>query len=282
MGQNPASSDERGSTIEVASDPGSVAIKRSSFWIPNRVDTRRLPFEVSLMVRSELSPLGILTLVGFSVGAVLFDMDGVLVDSTAAVERHWREFASRHRLDAETLISGIHGRRSSEIIAECVPHADIGRELGWMESLELADASDVSVLPGAQWLTEHLHPSSWAVVTSGARSIAEARLASAGLATPGVLITSDDVIRGKPDPSGYLQAAEMLGISPQSCIVFEDAPAGIAAALAAAMVAIGVSTTHTTAELSAAHQVIENLSCVSVRERLPLVFELVDPGARNR
>ena len=209
-------------------------------------------------------------------------MDGVLVDSTAAVERHWREFASRHRLDAEELISGIHGRRSCEIIAECVPQADIEAELRWMESLELADASDVSVLPGAQWLTEHLDPSTWAVVTSGARSIAEARLASAGLAAPSVLITSDDVVRGKPDPSGYLQAAELLGSAPGRCIVFEDAPAGIAAALAAGMVAVGVSTTHSTAELSAAHQVITNLSCVSVNEWLPLDFELVDSGALNR
>ena len=211
----------------------------------------------------------------FTIDALLFDMDGVLVDSSAAVERHWRAFALRHQLDPESILSGIHGRRSSEIIREHVPAADQCAELAWMESLEVKDAADLSVLPGAQVLMKAIAPSSWAVVTSGARAIAEARLASADLTPPKVLVTSDDVRRGKPDPSCYLQAAERLGVSPQNCLVFEDAPAGLAAARAAEMITIGLLTTHGKLEMSAADAIIADLSHVTLRERSsPVTLEL--------
>lgn len=210
----------------------------------------------------------------FVVDAVLFDMDGVLVDSSAAVERHWRIFAVRHEIDPETVLSGIHGRRSAEIIAEHVPAADQVAELAWMESLELDDAADLSVLPGAKDLTGALAPPSWAVVTSGARPIANARLTSAQLTLPEVLVTSDDVTFGKPDPSCYLQAAERLGVVPQKCLVFEDAPAGLAAAQAAQMIAIGLSTTHEESAMSSALALIADLSAVTLRHRSPLTLEL--------
>jgi sugar-phosphatase len=210
----------------------------------------------------------------FTVDAVLFDMDGVLVDSSASVERHWRAFALRHQLDPETLLSGIHGRRSPEIIREHVPAADQAAELAWMESLELDDAADLSVLPGARDMTNALAPSPWAVVTSGARSIAHARLAWAELTLPEVLVTSDDVLLGKPDPACYLQAAERLGVAPQKCLVFEDAPAGLAAARAAQMVAIGLSTTHGESEMSAANAMVVDLSHVTLRRGSPVTLEV--------
>jgi sugar-phosphatase len=211
--------------------------------------------------------------VEFEADAVLFDMDGVLVDSIPAVERHWRVFADRRQLDPDEVVSGIHGRRSSEIIAEYVPTELVAEELAWMESLEVDDAADLSVLPGARDLLGSLVSSSWAVVTSGARSIADARLKAAGLTLPQVLITSDDVTHGKPDPACYLEAADRLGVVAQRCVVFEDAPAGIAAAVAARMTVIGLSTTHRESELTAA-VIIPDLSHVRLLNGSPVRIEL--------
>ena len=211
-----------------------------------------------------------------AVDAALFDMDGVLVDSSAAVERHWKAFALRNHLDFSSLHSKIHGRRSSEVIEEFIPNSTIDSELAWMEALELAEASDLSVLPGATALTERLEPESWAIVTSGSRSIALARLASANITVPRILITSEDVTEGKPDPAGYLLAAESLRVNLRKCVVFEDAPAGVAAARAANMLAVALSTTHAEAELASADHLIANLSRVDIQSQSPLILTFID------
>ena len=121
-----------------------------------------------------------------------------------------------------------------------------------LEGYEIADAASVHAFPAAAALLGELPPESWAVVTSGTRALATSRLAAAGLPLPEVLVTADDVRAGKPDPEGYLEAARRLGRPPEDCVVIEDAPAGVQAALAAGMRVIGLTTTHAAAELQAA------------------------------
>ena len=186
------------------------------------------------------------------VAAVLFDCDGVLVDSTASVERAWRRWAAGHGLDADAIVSAAHGRRTEDTLRELGVRGDLAAEAEALERAEIADASGVSAFPQAAAVLPKLPPGSWAVVTSGTRSLARSRLAAAGLPLPAVLVTADDVAAGKPDPEGYLEAARRLGRPPADCLVLEDAPAGVQAALAAGMRVVGLPTTHRAEELAAA------------------------------
>jgi sugar-phosphatase len=167
--------------------------------------------------------------------ALLLDMDGVLVDSLAVIERHLREWAMRHGLDPQHVIDVSHGRTNTELVAELAPGLDAGAEARRMVDLEITDVDGITACPGAADLLAQIPGGSWAVVTSGHRPVAHGRLKAAGLPVPGVLITADDVLAGKPDPDGYRQAARRLGVSPDNCVVIEDAPAGIRAAHAAGM-----------------------------------------------
>ena len=186
------------------------------------------------------------------VGAVLFDCDGVLVDSAASVERAWRRWAAEHGLDGDAIVSVAHGRRTEDTLRELGLSADLAAEVERLEGAEIADASSVSAFPQAAAVLPELPPETWAVVTSGTRALATSRLAAAGLPLPAVLVTADDVSAGKPDPQGYLEAARRLGRSPADCLVLEDAPAGVQAALAAGMRVVGLPTTHAAEELAAA------------------------------
>ena len=132
--------------------------------------------------------------------ALLFDLDGVLADSTAAVERHWRAFARRHALDGDAVMRVVHGRRAVDSIRALTPHADVDAELAWLVDGEASDTSDVVAIPGAAALLAALPADRWAVVTSGVRRVAEARLRAAGLPLPTHLIAADEIARGKPDP----------------------------------------------------------------------------------
>lgn len=193
---------------------------------------------------------------------ILLDLDGVLVDSSAAVERAWRGWASRHDLDPGAVLAIAHGRRSQDTIREAAPHLDAELEALVLERDETAESDGLHALPGAAELLGSLAPGTWAVVTSGTRELATARLKAAGLPIPAVLVTAEDVVNGKPDPEGYLRAAGSLGAEPGECVVIEDAPAGIAAALAAGMMAIGVTSTHARHELRAAHLIVERVADV--------------------
>ena len=186
--------------------------------------------------------------------AILSDLDGVLVDSGDAVERVWREWAVEQGLDPDDVGRASHGVPSRQVIARVAPHLPAG-EAERVDRLHAATGG--AALPGA---LELLH-GGWrlAVVTSCTRPLAAARLTAAGLPDPPVLITDDDVARGKPAPDPYLAAAGALGVAPAECLVIEDAPAGIAAARAAGMTVWAVATTHDRGDLAAADLVADDL-----------------------
>jgi sugar-phosphatase len=179
----------------------------------------------------------------FRCEAVLFDMDGTLVDSTHCVERTWRLWADRYRLDLDAVLAISHGRQNHETIRAIAPHLETPEELGFLVRAEEECREGIVAVRGARTLIESLQTSPWAVVTSAWRTLAELRLQCAGLPLPDVLVTADDIARSKPHPDGYLAAASRLCVPPSACIVVEDAPAGIEAARAAGMPVIGITTT---------------------------------------
>ncbi|MBV8045542.1 MAG: HAD-IA family hydrolase [Paludibacterium sp.] len=176
--------------------------------------------------------------------ALLFDMDGTLVNSIAVVEKIWLRFAAQHGLDGAHVLANIHGRKAIDSMRAFLPaDADIAGETARLTEEEVADTDGVVEIPGAARLLAALPAGSWALVTSASPALAESRLRAAGLPLPPVMITGDDVTRGKPDPQGYLAAAAALGVSPADCIVFEDAPVGLQAGHAAGMQVVAITTT---------------------------------------
>jgi sugar-phosphatase len=194
--------------------------------------------------------------------AVIFDIDGVLVDSTALVERHWREWAAQHGLDFAAIMEVAHGRPAIETMRLVAPHLDAEAEAAKMDGSEAFDTDGLVRVEGAADLVRSVPERSRAVVTSGSQAIARTRLGFAGVPVPDVFITSDIVTRGKPDPESHLLAAERLGVVPEKCVVIEDAPAGIRAARAAGMHVIAVATTHAPEELGEADVVVRRLADV--------------------
>jgi sugar-phosphatase len=172
---------------------------------------------------------------------VIFDLDGVLVDSLACVDFHWRSWAAAHGIDESTALRAAHGRRSTEIIRMLAPQLDVPRETAESDAWEAAHTEGVAAMEGAAELLRSLPADRWAVATSGSRATATARLRHTGLPVPQVLVTSEDVRHGKPDPEVFLLAARRLGVDPAACLVVEDAPAGVQAARAAGMRVIGLT-----------------------------------------
>ena len=201
----------------------------------------------------------------FPCSAILFDLDGVLVDSTASVARQWELWAREHNVPVEAAIHAAHGRRTLETIRLLAPHLDAEAETRLLEAREADDADALKRVNGSLELLSSLPPKRWAVVTSGTRYLATRRLQRNGLPAPVAFVTADEVSQGKPHPEPYLKGAELLGVPPQQCLVFEDAPAGIESAHAAGMTAIGVSTTYPAAELATADAVVQDLSHVRAR-----------------
>jgi len=197
--------------------------------------------------------------------ALLFDLDGVLVDSQAVVERTWRRWAERHRFDADAILRAAHGRRTSDTLKEAAPHLAIDTEVAWLDATELADVDGLRVVPGADRLLAALPPNRWAIVTSCGRALAQRRLTSVGLPVPEVLVVSEDVKQGKPAPDGYRLAATRLGYDPADCVVFEDAPAGVAAARAAGARVIGLMTTYLASDLRDTEATIPDFTNIHVR-----------------
>lgn len=185
---------------------------------------------------------------------LLCDLDGVLVDSTAAIRRTWRDWAVSHDLDPDAVEDYAKGPPATEVIAGVAPGLSVAVEAKRVEDAEVAAAEDVTAMPGAKQLLA-TPDRQVAVVTSCSRRLALARMHAAGLEPPDCLVTADDVRRGKPAPDPYLLAAERLGADPASCVVIEDAPAGVAAGLAAGMTVWAVTTTHTAAQLEGAHRI---------------------------
>ncbi len=202
----------------------------------------------------------------FLCSAILFDMDGVLVDSTQAVAREWRRWAEERGVEPSEVEAIMHGRRTMEIVRAVAPHLDAEAEAKRIEQRGADDAGKdgVVVMPGAADLLRLLPPEGWAVVTSAMRAIATKRLRLAGLPEPRVLVPADEVGQGKPHPEPYLKGAQLLGVDPEDCLVFEDAPAGIQSAHAGGMKAIGITSTYPAAELHEADAVIYTMTQINV------------------
>jgi mannitol-1-/sugar-/sorbitol-6-phosphatase len=175
--------------------------------------------------------------------ALLFDLDGVLIDSTPAVARVWHRWATEHGFDPEQVVRMAHGRPSRVTIRELLPNANIGVEDREVERQEMEDLDGVVPLPGAQEPLGSLPTERWTIATSGTRPLAELRLRAAGLPIPKTMITSSDVKTGKPDPEPYVKAAAKLGFPASDCIVVEDAAAGVRAGKAAGSRVIAFPTT---------------------------------------
>lgn len=192
-------------------------------------------------------------MVEIACSGLLFDLDGVLIDSTPAVARVWTKWAVAHGFDPEETVRRAHGRPSLTTIKELLPNApDPVKENEVVLRGEIEDTDGVVPLPGVREFLASLPEEHWALVTSCARPLAHVRLQAAGLPIPAKLITSDDVRRGKPDPEPYLKGAALLGVSAADCVVFEDAPAGIRAGKAAGARVMALPTSSSQAELQAA------------------------------
>ena len=198
--------------------------------------------------------------------ALLFDMDGVLVDSTPAVARVWTGWALKHGLTPEKVVKQAHGRPSLATIRELLPHGDHEAENREVERREIEDIEDVVALPGALRLLQAIPESRWTVVTSATRRLAEVRLRAAGLPVPKHLVTANDLQHGKPFPDPYLKGAEVLRIPAAQCVVAEDAATGVRSGKAAGARVLALRTTSPDAELlsAGADWIADNLAALSL------------------
>jgi sugar-phosphatase len=175
--------------------------------------------------------------------ALLFDMDGVLIDSTPAVARVWSGWAREHGFDPAEVVARAHGRPSLTTVREYLPHADHETENREVERREIEDLEGVVPLPGALDLLRGLPSNRWTIVTSCTRTLAIVRIKAAGLPLPDQIVTSNDILHGKPSPDPYLKGAAVLGFPALQCVVVEDAPAGIVSGKASGAKVIAFRTT---------------------------------------
>ena len=173
--------------------------------------------------------------------ALLLDMDGTLVDSTVVVERTWQVFADRHALDVTAVLAFAHGRPTGETVRRFAPPGtDVLAETRRIVEHEIVDTDGVTATAGAAELLDGLPAGCWALVTSAGQRLAERRMRAAGLPLPAVVVSADDVRKGKPDPEGYLAAADRLRTDPVTAVAVEDTEPGLRAALAAGCTAVSV------------------------------------------
>lgn len=192
--------------------------------------------------------------------ALLFDIDGTLVDSTPAVERIWHAWGRERGIDPERILAVSHGRRAADTIRDFLPAEEVADGVRLLQELEAKDTDGVVALPATQELLAELPARRWAAVTSGDAPLMRRRLSMSGLPIPEVLVGAEDVEQGKPDPSGYLQAAQRLGVPIENCLVIEDAPAGIRAGRSAGATVLGTATSHPAGALGEADDVVEDLT----------------------
>jgi len=201
-----------------------------------------------------------------SCAALLFDMDGVLVDSTPAVARVWTRWARRHGFDAAEVVHRAHGRPSITTVREYLPNGDQLAENREIERDEIVDLDGIVPLPGARELLRALPRGRWTIVTSCTRRLGETRLKTSGLPQPEVFVTSSDITNGKPAPDAYLKGAELLGFSARDCVVVEDAPAGVRSGKAAGARVIALRTTMAEREIreAGADWVVRDCAAISL------------------
>lgn len=201
----------------------------------------------------------------FRCNAFLFDLDGVLVDSRAVVERTWRRWATeRHPIDVDKVLHIAHGRRAMDTLRIMAPNLANAEEVAWLDATELVDVEGLRVIPGARELVRSLPRDRWAIVTSCGRDLARLRLGAVGVPAPDRMVVAEDAKRGKPAPDGYLLGAERLGVAPADCIVFEDAPAGVAAGKAAGATVIALRTNYDPRHLTDADATVADLRSIQV------------------
>jgi sugar-phosphatase len=207
-----------------------------------------------------------LRMIRISCAAMLFDMDGVLIDSTPAVARVWTRFALRHGFDPAEVVHRAHGRPSIMTVREYLPNGDHLAENKEIERGEIVDLDGIVPLPGARELLSALPRGRWTIVTSCTRRLAEVRLKTSGLPRPEVFVTSSDITNGKPAPYPYLKGAEVLGFAARDCVVVEDAPAGVRSGKAAGARVFALSTTMPSHELwdAGADWVVQDCSAISL------------------
>jgi len=201
--------------------------------------------------------------------ALLFDLDGVLADSTAAVARVWTQWAREHGFDPLEVVSHAHGRPSLATVRHYLPGADHELENSKVESREIADVEGVVALPGARELLASLPRDRWTIVTSCTRPLAQVRIRAAGLPLPEKLLTASDITHGKPDPEPFIKGARLLGFAAQDCVVFEDVPAGVRSGKAAGARVVAFRTTVADPELrdAGADWIVDGCQSVSVTDR---------------
>ena len=210
----------------------------------------------------------------FDCEAILFDLDGVLVDSTAVVVRTWHEWARDRGLDAERILEIAHGRKAAETVRLFAPDLDAESEARELERIEVENLDGVLEIEGARELLSSLPADGWTVVTSGTRALASSRMRHVGLPLPERFVSADDVQNGKPHPEAYLKGAEVLGVPPEECVVIEDAPSGVSSARAAGMRVVAVATTYDHSDLLNADAVAASLAGIRVTLRSRPRFEL--------
>jgi sugar-phosphatase len=198
--------------------------------------------------------------------ALLFDLDGVLIDSTPAVTRVWRQWALERGFNPEEVVRKAHGRPSLSTVRDYLPASDHPAENREVERREMEDVAGIVPWPGALELLDALPADRWAIVTSCTRRLAELRLRVAGLPWPSCFVTADDITEGKPAPDPYLNAAEMLGFAPEDCLVVEDVPAGVYSGKAAGARVAALCTTTREEELreAGADWVLENCADITL------------------
>jgi sugar-phosphatase len=199
----------------------------------------------------------------FRCSAILFDLDGVLLDSTRAVTEQYTTWARENGLDPVEVMKAAHGVRTVEVIRRVAPQLDAEAETKKIEDREAA-ATNVIAMPGAVELLNSIPRGRWCVVTSGTRFLATTRMRKFGIPVPELLVTAEDVRNGKPDPEPYRKGAELLKVDPVTCVVVEDAPAGIRSAHAAGMKVISLPTTYPVAELHEADAIVSGLHGIKV------------------
>lgn len=183
--------------------------------------------------------------------AILFDMDGTLVDSSAVIERAWKWWSARHSVELAAIMAVQQGRPNRDVLEEFAPHLDIEEEAALFLKFEEEDVDDLVAIPGANEAVNEARGGRWGIVTSANKSLAEIRLRATGFPVPEAFISADVIRRGKPDPECYLLGAAALCVDPRDCVVFEDAQAGVQAGKAAGMTVIGVLTNLTATDLLA-------------------------------
>ncbi len=203
----------------------------------------------------------------FECDAILFDLDGVLIDSTSCIVRLWQNWADDHALDINEIMQNAHGIRTIDTMKIVAPQLDAVKEAQLFEEREAQDTEGVFAIAGAAQILAALPQDTWAIVTSGTQALVRARLKKTNLPIPVHLVTANDVSQGKPDPQPYLLGARRCGVAAARCVVLEDAPAGVTAGKRAGMRVIGITSTHTREELLAqdADLVLDQLSQLTIR-----------------